>query len=58
MRSLDLCVFALQFLPFKRQYYRYAMEEETTVAEIGRLLTDSHILHPTTSQHSVRNLVA
>lgn len=58
MRSFNLCVSALQFLPFKKQYYRYVMEEETAVAEIGRVLTDSHILHPTTSQHSVRNLIA
>lgn len=46
-----------KFLPFKKQYYRYVMQEETTVAEIGRVLTDSHILHPMTSQHSVRNLI-
>lgn len=46
-----------KFLPFKKQYYRYVMKEETTVGEIDRILNDSSILHPKMSQYSMRNLI-
>lgn len=51
-------MFLFQFLPFKKQYYRYVMKEEATVAEINHILNESRVLGPMTSQHSVRNLVA
>uniref|UniRef100_A0A3Q1HGE1 F-box DNA helicase 1 n=1 Tax=Anabas testudineus TaxID=64144 RepID=A0A3Q1HGE1_ANATE len=35
-----------KFVPFKKQYYRYVMSEETTVLEISNILNNSGIIDP------------
>ncbi|XP_038594426.1 F-box DNA helicase 1 [Micropterus salmoides] len=46
-----------KFVPFKKQYYRYMMREKNTMKEIFYILKNSQIKNPTSSQHSIRNLV-
>ncbi|XP_034019333.1 F-box DNA helicase 1 [Thalassophryne amazonica] len=45
-----------KFVPFKKQYYRYMLEEKGTVEEINSLLNTSGITGPV-SDRSVRSLV-
>ncbi|KAM7366923.1 hypothetical protein PAMP_014858 [Pampus punctatissimus] len=46
-----------QFVPFKKQYYRYMMSEKDTVQEVTSILKSSGITEPALSQHSMRHLV-
>lgn len=50
-------VSSLQFMPFKKRYYRYLMHEEVTVAEVSASLIESGVMKPAMSQHGIRNLV-
>ncbi|XP_038142942.1 F-box DNA helicase 1 isoform X2 [Cyprinodon tularosa] len=46
-----------KFVPFKKQYYRYMMNEKETVQEICSTLKNSNISSPAPSEHSIRSLV-
>lgn len=56
MWLLHLCSL-VQFVPFKKQYFRYMMRETATMLEVCGILKSSHIMDPASSEHSLRHLV-
>ncbi|XP_021175742.2 F-box DNA helicase 1 [Fundulus heteroclitus] len=46
-----------KFVPFKKQYFRYTMNETETVQEIGSTLKNANITRPAALELSIRNLV-
>nr|XP_057933345.1 F-box DNA helicase 1 isoform X2 [Doryrhamphus excisus] len=46
-----------KFMPYKKRYYRYLMEEETTVFEVSSSLRNCGILTSHMSPSGIRNLV-
>ncbi|XP_077399338.1 F-box DNA helicase 1 isoform X2 [Vanacampus margaritifer] len=46
-----------KFMPFKKRYYRYMMQEEATLVEVTSSLLSSGIIKPKMYQHGIRNLV-
>lgn len=52
-----LCVILSQFVPFKKQYYRYVMKEKDTELHIFSSLRNGRVIAPALSQYSIRNLV-
>ncbi|KAM6962054.1 F-box DNA helicase 1 [Tautogolabrus adspersus] len=46
-----------KFVPFKKKYFRYMMEEKETVMEIMAILKKSKITKPAPPEHSIRHLV-
>ncbi|KAG7245744.1 hypothetical protein CRUP_009639, partial [Coryphaenoides rupestris] len=47
-----------KFAPYKKQYFRYSMGEEGTVAEVMSILEDRGVLDKNVPQESVRRLVS
>ncbi|XP_023142098.2 F-box DNA helicase 1 [Amphiprion ocellaris] len=46
-----------KFVPFKKQYYRYMMQETDTVLEISSILKNSGVTEKASSHDSIRKLV-
>ncbi|XP_054608861.1 F-box DNA helicase 1 isoform X2 [Dunckerocampus dactyliophorus] len=46
-----------KFMPYKKSYYRYMMEEDATVLEVSASLRNCGILTSAMSPHGIRNLV-
>nr|XP_049616977.1 F-box DNA helicase 1 isoform X12 [Syngnathus scovelli] len=46
-----------KFMPFKKEYYRFMMNEEVTMAEVTSSLIKARVIKPAMSQHGIRNLV-